>query len=459
MPFIFLIVFGISCLWLIVEGLKRREGVLEFGFLAGCGLFGFLFLQAVGVVLNPGMSPENGEVKALVMSTLCTAAVYLGWKAPARVRPVRRSWSPFSLRWMYGCGVACVIVGLVGFIKLAALSGGVVEYYSVEGAYKLNWQGPPVTYAFLALYSWPGLVLVTLSAARSRSWLRLTPAAIPLLIELANIIFLGRRTEFIWLGTALGSVLYFTKRIAPPRPLTLALAPLAVAAMFFAAEYRASSEIGADRARLQEISTTRSLKKVLSGTEAEFCNMAYMMEIADAQGLFQGGVGLYNTFVYMFVPKSIVGEELKAKLMVDVPSARTADNRFDWAYPYGCVPTGPFSVFEQFWYFGAICFYLLARWLKRHWVRAVAGDARSQFVYSLTVTFAVAAVVNDFFVSTYIPVFMFILPLWGLTSLHAAVTVNSRHDFWLRSTTHSSMRPSPLTSRGSRKQEVAGSRL
>jgi hypothetical protein len=417
-PVILLILFGLACLFLIVDGLKRRGGIFEFSFLAGCGLFGFLFPQAVGIVRSPGMAPEAGVCKALIMSTLCALAVYFGWKAPVRPRRAASPRSSFPLNPMYLCGVACIIVGTVGFVKLAGLTGGVTQFYSVHGSYTLKYQGLPVAYYFFELYSYLGLVLVTLIALRLRFWLLLAPAAIPLAMELANVVFLGRRTELVWLTVVSGTLLYFARGLAPPRAAALALAPLAMAAMFVFPAYRAHSEIGGDWARARQDLSSDAVHQVLSGSTTEFWSMSYLMEIADTQNLYQYGVGFYNTFIGCHVPKLIVGQDFKQSLYVNLATARAVENRFGWVMPYGEDPTGPYSAFEQFWYFGAICFYLLARWLKKHWVRALAGDFWSQVVYSATTTYAVAAVVNDLF-AIYLPVFMFILPLMALTRLLA----------------------------------------
>ena len=415
---VLLILFGVACVWLIVDGLKRRGGIFEFSFLAGCGLFGFLFTEAVGVVRSPGIAPEAGVCKALIMSTLCALAVYFGWKAPVRPRRTASPRSPFPLKPIYWCGVACIIVGTVGFVKLAGLTGGVTQFYSVHGSYTLKYQGLPVAYLFFVMYSYLGFVLVTLIALRLRFWLLLVPAAVPLAMLLANVVFLGRRMEFVWLTLVSGTLLYFARDLAPPRAVVLALAPLAMAAMFVAPAYRAHSEIGGDWARARQDLSSDAVHQVLSGATTEFWSMSYLIEIADTQNLYQFGVGFYNVFVNVFVPKLIVGEEFKAKLFVDVPSAATAANRFGWVFPYSMSPTGPYSVFSQFWYFGASCVYFLARWLRKHWVRALEGDMWSQAVYSLAVIYAVNAVVSDFF-AIYLPVFMFILPMMALNRLLA----------------------------------------
>ena len=412
---VLLVLFGLTCVWMIADGLERRAGVLEFSFLAGCGLFGFLFTQAVGVVRNPGMAPESGVCKALVMSTLCAWAVYLGWKAPARARAAPGSKSSLSLNWLYVCGIICIGLGLYGSMKLTILTGGVPGLNMVEGRRPLEWQGLPVVYGFFATYGELGMVLVALAALRRRSWFMAIPAAIPVLLLLGAIILSGRRTFLVLLALTLGCVLYFARKIAMPRPVALGVLPLVMVAMFVAGEYRRSTLSG-EWGNVKRISASKAVHEVLSGSAPEFVNMAYMMEIADTQGLFQGGVGFYNSFVQYFVPKLIVGEETKANLYVDVPTARDAQNRFGWVYTYGLVPTGPYSVFEQFWYFGALCYFFLAKWLRGHWIRAVAGDRWSQLVYSVVVTFGITAIVNDIF-SIYMPLFMFVLPLAALGEL------------------------------------------
>ena len=181
-PYVLLALFGCSCLWLIIDGLKRRGGIFEFSFLAGSGLFGFLFTQAVGVVSNPGMAPEAGVCKALVMSTLCAWAVYFGWKMPLRTQGGPSHKLPFSVTWIYRAGVACIILGLYGSVKLAGLSGGFVGINAAQGRHAVVYRGLPVMYVFFTWYSYLGLLLVLLTALHLRSWLHALPAAIPAVV-------------------------------------------------------------------------------------------------------------------------------------------------------------------------------------------------------------------------------------------------------------------------------------
>jgi hypothetical protein len=418
-PLVLLIMFGASCLLLIVDGLKRRGGIYEFSFLAGAGLFGLLFAQAVGIVRNPDMAPEAGVCKALIMATLCAAAIYFGWKAPVRKPHAGSHRLPFSEKWLYRIGVACVILGAYGTVKMAGLTGGVMGLTAVQGRHQLVWHGLPVMYTFFEWYSYLGLVLVASVALRLRSWLLGIPAAVPFLVSLGNIVLSGRRSESIMLVLILGCALYFGRNVAPPRAAALALAPFAVLAMFLAPAYRSRTTSGR-WGQLNEISTSDTMRHVFSGSEGEFWSMAYLMEITDTEGLYQYGIGFYNVFVADYVPKLIVGEDFKEKLFVTAPTAQNGENRLGWVIPLGMVPTGPFSVFAQFWYFGAVCFYFLAKWLKGHWIRALAGDFWSQVVYAVAVTFAISAVTNDFF-SIYNALFVFILPVKLLTGISGSM--------------------------------------
>ena len=86
MPVFLLAIFGAACILLLAPALRSRCGVLEFPFAAGCGLLGFLFPQAAGIVMHGDPVPRDGLVKALAMCTLAALAVYAGWHEPAPAR-------------------------------------------------------------------------------------------------------------------------------------------------------------------------------------------------------------------------------------------------------------------------------------------------------------------------------------------------------------------------------------
>jgi hypothetical protein len=401
--------FAAACLLLLAPALRRRSGILEFPFAAGCGLAGFLFPQAVAVARSAD-APPDGVVKALLMCTLVALAVYAGWTeaAPARWSAPRQSRYP--VRRLYWIGAAALAVGLAGFLKLASLSGGILGHYSTHGNYALEWRGLPVIYDFFAQYLMPGLVLCGLAGLLLGGGIRLLPPAVALAVQLAAIVFLGRRSVLVSVVASAGCLLYFAKGWLPSRQLVLCAAPLIALAMFIAPEYRKHSQIGGDIGRLRDVDF-----HVLIGTDpqaglTEFWGLANYIHATGEDGLYEYGAGVYNTFVQMFVPKVIVGEAGKAAMMI--PTRETLGG---WHLPYGMVATGAGTAYRQFWFFGCLWFYALSRLMRYLWLRGTAGgDLEAQAAYVFLLTPAVASVVNDMY-AIYMPVFMFWIPLALLT--------------------------------------------
>lgn len=396
---------------------RRRVAVLEFPFLAGAGLAGFLLTQAIGIVRNPGMVPEPGLNKALIMCTLCAVATYLGWRQRIPRAWIARPPAAAPPRAVYSLGLLLLAVGLWGFSKLTALSGGVAQHFSVPDGDGLTWTGLPVVYSFFAQYMTAGLALCTLTAFLLKNNWRLLPPAVVVVINLAAIVFSGRRSVLVGLLVFLGCAAYFGKRWLPPRALLLCAVPLLALAMFVAPEYRKHSQIGGDRDRIGDISLSGTTRYVLDGSPSEFWALCYNVAIIDQNSTYQYGAGFYNRFISYFVPKLLVGADRKAALFISVGPPPDAGNAYGWEMPTGMVATGPGTAFAEFGFFGCLCFYALARFMRYLWTRAAtARDLFAQAGYTLAITAAVASLTNDMY-GIYGFLFTFWLPLLVLQKL------------------------------------------
>jgi hypothetical protein len=408
---ILLAAFAGSCFLLIVDGFRRRTGILELPFLAGGAMAGYLLPQAIGVARNVGMAPQAGIYKALIMCTLCTLATYFGWHWHAPDKWLQPSTRRYSNGGLYALGIVLLAIGLVGYLKLSALSGGIAAHYSKQGSYALTWSGLPVVYYFFSMYLMPAMVLCSLVAIKSKSIVGLIAPGIVVAIQLATLIFLGRRTDAVALFLSVACILYFSRGWLPPRLLVYALIPVGAAALYLAPVYRAHSEIGNDPNAINDIDSATTVHSVLTGTRGEFWTACYLIQITDDNFLYQYGIGFYNTFINYYIPKMIVGPDVKAALLIPIPVADHIANDYAWEIPLGMVPTGPGSVYQQFWFFGAVLYFYLARFLKYLWTRSTVGkDLLSQATYALAATAALASIVNDFY-AIYITLFMFWLPL------------------------------------------------
>jgi oligosaccharide repeat unit polymerase len=384
---------------MILRPLRERDGVLQFPLLAGVGALGFLFTQALGLVRNPEMVPEDGLSKTLIMCILCNLALFAGWyrAVPASWRrPAKWYHPPGKVYWV---GIAFLAVGGVALFRLLALAGGLLKGFSTDTEIT-DWSGLPIIYLFFASLSGTGLVLVGMTALRSReTWWRLAPTAPFLLLQLATVVLGGRRSVFIGLILLALCVPYFTRQYLPPRATLLITAAAAVLAVFMFPATRKYTVIGGDRTKLENVSVADTGQSVLAGRTSEFWVATYAIEITSADNEYMWGARTYDNFVGLYVPKILVGgADAKARLFLDVPQPGANDaNSYNWVWPTGMHATGPASVFMDFGYAGALLYWFLARVMRRLWVRATEDDdLRAQCLYTLLIAFAVGALTDDF---------------------------------------------------------------
>ena len=399
MNWILLVIFGASCLVMIIKPLRQPGGYLHFPVAAGCGAFGFLFLQAIGVTWNGDLVPADGLTKTLIMCILCNAAAFIGWSwHPPEVwqRPV--IWK-YPMMKVYWAGVALLIVGAVGTAKLVALEGGLMRSLSVDNQVT-DWSGMPVAYLFFAMFNYPGIVLMMFAALRMRDSLwRFTPAVPFLLLQIAGIAFKARRTPLISLTLTILCVLYFARRYVPPKLVLIGLALAGLAAVYIFPLIRGSTDIGADRSQLQDLSVQQTAQDLLSGTSNEFWGAVYLIQITDVEHECMMGAGYYNGLIHFFVPKLLIGgADAKARLFLNVPTpGEDAPNRYGWTTPSGFFRTGPASVFVELSWAGALLYWCLGRFMRYLWEQSLGEDnLMAQSLYSLFLVSAVAALTSDF---------------------------------------------------------------
>ncbi|HUP04961.1 MAG TPA: hypothetical protein VMU19_13285 [Bryobacteraceae bacterium] len=399
MNWLLLILFGASCLVLIVRPLKDRAGVLHFPVLAGAGSLGFLFFQAVGLVRNPALVPPEGLTKTLIMCTLCNAAVFIGWyqrPSPAWRRAPKWNYRLLNVYWI---GIMWLVIGGIGLLKLMSLAGGLEKGFSVDTEIT-EWSGLPVIYLFIGTFNAVGIALTCLAALKMRdSWWRFAPAAPFLLLQVATVAFNGRRTVLVALTLLALCIPFFARNYLPPKAVVLASAVFILVGIYLFPIIRQYTPIGADRSKLESVSVEDTSRGVVEGQTAELWAATYLIDITDIDHQCMYGARTYNQIISLFVPKILVGgADAKARLLLNVPEpGLSGENAFNWVRPYYFHVTGPASVFMEFSYAGALLYWWLARVMRRLWVRATEfDDIRAQIIYALFAAPAVAALTSDF---------------------------------------------------------------
>lgn len=420
-------------------GLAERSRVFQYPTLAAAAWLGFIIPQAIGTLSHPANIPteafaDHGLEMALFMSCICVLAGFLGYEhttlLPRKVSPWRRSdkvlrasvsnqackgdprdpqqFAPSVHRRGTGPGrysydrlavLGCVFLflGLVGFHKLAMLSGGYVRHFSVEGNYLLYWAGLPVAYNFFANLVYPALLLLLLSTLKKPTTVKWLMVGMACLVPLATIAFLGRRGPLVEFVLIWAIALYFVRSWSPNRTKVLLALVLGAGAMYLAVPYRTHSQIGADRSKISEIDLVAIVSRPWRGSDyVEFHYSVVALPAIQSSGDYCWGLMFYNTFVRDWIPHLAVGKEFKQSLLL--PIRNTSDiiiAKYHWETPLGTYRTGVVSAFAEFWYFGALVFYFVGRAFRWLWDKAATErNPVAQIAYVLAAPSAMTTIVN-----------------------------------------------------------------
>ena len=226
------------------------------------------------------------------------------------------------------------------------------------------------------------------------------------LLPLCWVLLLYRRNVAAALLTTLAGVLWFASKRALPRwtvPIFLA-AGLLVAFLF--PSLRGNDFVRGDLSRLETFDPGRILAAGLVDPDGEFTHLAYGIAVTDADSSYEYGTGFYNLWVALFVPKLIVGEELKQGLFVRLSDSDYFNNSLGWSARPTTAPTGPGSAYRQFGYLGCLYFFMVARALRILAEKARRkNDVFLQTFFIILLAPAVAAMTNDIY-TLYHPLFV-----------------------------------------------------
>lgn len=112
----------------------------------------------------------------------------------------------------------------------------------------------------------------------------------------------------------------------------------------------------------------------------EVLNAVNLVRLADFGG-FTLGAETWNRFIFQFIPAQVVGDGLKASLMVNTALRERLLYEMNHNIVNGSTYTGIGTAYLEFGLLGAIYFFVWAYILGRFWVHATKGDIWSQGLY------------------------------------------------------------------------------
>lgn len=378
------LLLGLLCLVILLQFMRRPGGHVAFPAVFAVLYLGWVLPQVSGLAAIPGV-PQDGWFALMLMAMLCLLAGWAGWSLTSTRRPKRlRKPPPLDHR---------KLILATGVLTVASLAtNALLESMRPAMAGVQQWSGPITIVVFFAQIRNVALALSLLLVLQQRTKATLLLAVINLGTTLPVALIYLRRAEMIGLAIALVGAYWFARRKTPSLALVVpVIIGIAISVYSMGALRAASNEIEMATGQKVSLLSPDLWSKIDVGetikSSAEqapdFTNALYIIAYRQATLDLSLGATLWNGFVFQYVPGQIFGSEFKRSLLIGERGHvfQQIGGLFNYDYQVGTTATGFGSAFSDFWYFGALYFFVIAALLKRLYVRASAGDPWAQTLY------------------------------------------------------------------------------
>jgi hypothetical protein len=405
-------VFLLECLLIFGWGLKKRERLIQYPFLAAAVFAGWVLPQIIGLSFYNNI-PGAGLEKTVLMAILCLGALWCGYNLTAE--PSHMLWWKLDRRRMVLGSVFLCVVGAYFAYRVSLLAATV----TVETGGQ--WTGIITIYEFMSHVIGIAMVIALIAHLKRPSWQSLAVLVFCAAYYAERIFIGGRRAAMIQVAMMLLMSLWFQRRIMLPRWLVVVAFIAGALVVNSIGEYRGIM-LGEDRTTWSGAGATDVAKidffgnfvDAMTGQRGnyEVTNAAMNIEAADRLGRYDFGLSLWNSLVDRFVPGQLIGTDIKQALKVDLDDP--AYTLFRYVPQIGSTETGLTSAFLSFWYCGCIEFFLIGLFMGRWYRSAVGGNIAAQIVMMLMITPALESITHsaEEFVYTLVSLCVFLLPVF-----------------------------------------------
>jgi hypothetical protein len=398
MNFALLTTLGLLLVVIIARYSTRKVLMIQYPFLVSVVIAGWVFPQLIGIYVT-GTVPPDALSKTISYIMLCM--MFAVWGYSATRKTYRMATWQYSQQKLQIAAFALMLAGAFFHVRFSALAAEATE---LHGGF---WTGIITVYVFLASMLTVGFVLAIGSFIQKPTMMNQAMIAFGLALYLQRILIYGRREEAVELFLIIALFLWRKYGWIPSR---LVLFSAVIVGMLFisaAGAYRevmiSTESFGWSGTSLSEILNINfwgifSSSLIDPEKNQELTNAVLFISAADIRMEFDGGLSLWNRFVFSFIPGQFVGHDIKQSLQVPLPNL-TFKEYYHIPWP-GTTYTGFADSFGSFWFFGAFVFFAIGSVMRSWFIGAARGSLTALMILMLISVKSLMAVTHnsyDFF--------------------------------------------------------------
>ncbi len=338
----------------LAAAMLKPERTYEYPYFMAAVFAVFIMPQAISLIRFPGEARPEWVANVLLMSCLCFAMCWLGYRLPP-IRSVQELLAqPVNLDRLFQGGLV--------FIAVSFFFRHLLSQMTEDEKGGSMWTGPSTIYLFFNNLIYPAFAICLLTALRTQSLLAWAATVIAAIQPIQATVFWGRREPTIQFLLTLALTLYFHRGIKLPRWVILSAITGAMLAIPATGTYRGLAA-KRDWEQVRQMDLVKNYRQYLSEESTlELRNAAVFIEGTRRSEAYEFGKSYWDQLVFRFVPAQLLGTRFKASLMFEPSADRIHDEVATLGYeiPPGSTLTGMGDSFRQFGWFGCLFFALLA---------------------------------------------------------------------------------------------------
>ncbi|MEO1392663.1 MAG: hypothetical protein AAFV90_07110 [Cyanobacteria bacterium J06634_5] len=385
---IYLDMFIILCLCLLARGILGGRKVYDFPTLMTFVFISFVLPQAVSLVDNPGIVSDSSVEKVMLMTCICLLASWIGFN----IKPSSKILKKFSYliddKKLFRSGIFLSAIGLLSVVLLQKID--------IQIAENSNWTGPATIIYFFGNLRHIGFSILLNLLLRKGNARNLIGALFSLIPVLYMVVVAGRRASAFMLLITIGLNLFYTKKIIPPKLLTISSVVSAALLIPLLGAMRGDFWSLLFSGQVDKIDFFAGINRIVdSGDVLELRNAAMLIEATDVNHSFGLGAGFWNSIVFQYVPGQLLGYEFKQSLQFKDAAEANIINLYGTSFSSGSTVTGMGDSYAEFGFLGCLVFVLIAYGMRHLWLSSLDYfNVYSQTLYIVLVSSALLSVTH-----------------------------------------------------------------